>query len=292
MPLAFVMLGVLLGASAVPAQGDFRFGPFERAIEQLGSPAGVAIDAAGRIYVTQSASGDVAVVSRDGTRSLLLRDRDPDVGLVSPRGIAVDGDEVFVTDAAGHRVHVFDRAGTLQRRWGGHGRTPGSFLGPSGIAVGGDRVCVADTGNDRVQVLGRDGSFIMALGGSGRGPGEMRRPSDVAIAPDGSIVVADAGNNRIQVFSRDGDFRHQWGDWGAFPGLMDEPSCVTVDGDGVYVVDTRNHRIQVFDLEGAVCSNSQNANSARAAPDSPTHTCCWPTCIGAPVTIRLQSRRF
>ncbi len=41
-----------------------------------------------------------------------------------------------------------------------------------------------------------------------------------------------------------------WGKKGSAPGQFNEPTGITVKGNEVFVSDGRNHRIQVFDLEG------------------------------------------
>jgi len=83
-------------------------------------------------------------------------------------------------------------------------------------------------------------------------------PRGMATAPDGSLYVADSRNHRVVQFSTDGALIKTFGSYGNamenpnLPGgLMNEPWGVAVDTDGtVYVADTWNHRIQVFDTNG------------------------------------------
>ncbi|MBN1136186.1 MAG: NHL repeat-containing protein, partial [Anaerolineae bacterium] len=101
-------------------------------------------------------------------------------------------------------------------------------------------------------------------------PGQFMRPRGIAVGPGGEVYVVDSDNARIQVFSPDGAFLRQWGSYcdmengtecidpdGDGPlalgdGEFKEPWGITVDGDGrVYVADTWNHRIQVFESDGA-----------------------------------------
>jgi len=107
--------------------------------------------------------------------------------------------------------------------------------------------------------------------GVGSEPGQLSFPRNMAVAADGTVYVADSGNHRIQVFAADGSFLRQWG---SSCELYTEslPGCVDLDGDGplqvgdgqmrepwgialspdgkVYVADTWNHRVQVFDGQG------------------------------------------
>jgi sugar lactone lactonase YvrE len=44
---------------------------------------------------------------------------------------------------------------------------------------------------------------------------------------------------------------HQWGGGGIVPGSFEEPVGIDVDGEGnIYVADTWNQRVQVFDGDG------------------------------------------
>jgi hypothetical protein len=69
-------------------------------------------------------------------------------------GIALTGNEIFITDHYNNCVMVYDFNGTLKRRWGTLGTENGQFNLPTGIAVTFDgKVVVADSGNSRIQVF-------------------------------------------------------------------------------------------------------------------------------------------
>ncbi len=128
-----------------------------------------------------------------------------------------------------------------------------------GIAALGDgQFYVADTANHRIWHVGPEG-VIGSFGGFGAEPGQFNEPWGVAVDAQGDIYVADTWNHRIQKF--DNTFTYVTG-WGGLAqssqigltgtqGLFYGPRALDVSDDGeVYVADTGNKRVQVFDLDG------------------------------------------
>jgi len=84
------------------------------------------------------------------------------------------------------------------------------------------------------------------------------RPGGIAIDTENRFLyVADSGNDVVDVFDADGfkllrqigkpSHKHDQTD----PGTFSLPECVAVDGDGnLYVTDTFNDRLEIFDPDG------------------------------------------
>ncbi len=72
---------------------------------QLFRPKGVAVDAAGRLYVSDSYLNVIQVFDAEGGFLSVLRD--PRHALVTPAGLAVDGDRLYVAEVMADRVSVF-----------------------------------------------------------------------------------------------------------------------------------------------------------------------------------------
>ena len=71
----------------------------------------------------------------------------------TPEGVAVDSQgHVYVVDAAGARVLIFDGNCNFLGQWGSPGTGDGEFSGPSGIGIDGeDNIYIAERTNHRVQ---------------------------------------------------------------------------------------------------------------------------------------------
>ncbi|HSB00935.1 MAG TPA: glycosyltransferase family 39 protein, partial [Anaerolineales bacterium] len=146
-------------------------------------------------------------------------ERYPPLGLNAPRSIAVgSNDDLYVADSRNHRILHIATDGTLLNEWG-------SFADQQ-------------TGNAPI--------------------GTFNEPWGVAVGPDGSVYVSDTWNHRIQKFTKDGKPLKMWGQYGQpLPDVPESkssfwgPRGVAVDSQGhVYVADTGNKRIVVFDADG------------------------------------------
>ena len=127
-----------------------------------------------------------------------------------------------------------------------------------------DDLYVADSRNHRILHISDDGSLLTEWGSfadqaSGNAPnGTFNEPWGVAVGPDGSVYVTDTWNHRVQKFTEDGKPIKMWGQYGQpLPDVPESkssfwgPRGIAVDSNGhVYVADTGNKRIVVFDSDG------------------------------------------
>jgi DNA-binding beta-propeller fold protein YncE len=82
-------------------------------------------------------------------------------------------------------------------------------------------------------------------------PAGVDQPSDIAIGPDGWIYLVDGVNGRIVVTGADGQLRFTFGRSGSGVGEFMHPLGIDLSTKGrVFIADTGNHRIQVFDPQG------------------------------------------
>jgi len=129
---------------------------------------------------------------------------------------------------------------------------------PKGLARdAAGRLYVVEGSAGRVTIFNPDGTVATSFGKTGTGDGEFQEPWGVAVAPNGDIYVADTWNHRIQKFDATGRFLAKWGSFADVKNPTEQPSAfwgpraVAIGPDGnVYVTDTGNKRIQVFDQTG------------------------------------------
>jgi DNA-binding beta-propeller fold protein YncE len=82
----------------------------------------------------------------------------------------------------------------------------------------------------------------------------------------GNIYVADGyGNARVAKFDKTGKFIKSWGSRGSETGQFNTVHGIAIDAQGnVYVADSGNKRIQVFDGDGAFKTQFQDVGSPAA----------------------------
>ena len=171
--------------------------------------------------------------------------------LVKPYGVAVGSDgRIFVTDTVARRVFVFDPEARTVTFVGESG--PGKIAKPVGVAVdAAGTVFVADATLNRVFGYAPDGRLAIAIGHDG----DLESPSGLAIDRERQVVyVADAKKHQVLCYSSaNGSVVRTIGRRGVEPGEFNFPTNLAVDRQGrLYVADTLNFRVQVFDAAGAV----------------------------------------
>jgi len=141
-------------------------------------PEGVAVDAAGDVYVADTGNDRVVELSPAGTVLAEWGSQGTGDGRFrSPTGVAVDAaGDVYVVDRENDRVQVFAPGGRFLAKWGVRGDGVGELSQPTAVAVGCEgAVYVADTNNNRVQ------RFVGAsVGGGCVAPGAWPPPLNVA----------------------------------------------------------------------------------------------------------------
>ena len=219
------------GYAAIVAGGTAAVGAY------LATPVGVAFDAAGNLYISDSGQQVVRKVTPDGI------------------------------------IRPFAGSGTYGSSGDGGPATAATMKSPSGIALdsAGD-LFIADSSDERIREVTTDGN-IRTVAGNGvygysgdGGPaagGSLNSPQGVAVDMAGNLYIADTGNQRIRKVSRDGTIRTVAGagqsgysgdgGWGT-EAMLSSPLCAIVDGStgGLLIGDTGNQRVRRMTIGGII----------------------------------------
>lgn len=216
---------VVAGVGRAGFSGDG--GPAVRAM--LDSPAAVAVDRAGNVFIADAGNHRIRRVRRDGTIETIAGGGPP-----APPGLVGDGlkatlatlswpsdvalspsGDIYVADTGHHRVRRIDGRDGIITTVAGSG-SPGSagdggpairasLAAPTGLALvvrrGQTTIYIADSSNGRVRVVAPDGTITSLAVPPGLG---LRQPSRLAYHPGGWLYVADSAPDRLAALSLTG----------------------------------------------------------------------------------------
>jgi DNA-binding beta-propeller fold protein YncE len=236
---------------------EFFFGKTEEKIHQ---PYGVAADAAGRIYIADSALKVVHVFDQPGEKYWAIPGTSRHA-FQAPIGIALDPEgQVYVSDAERRMIFGFDRGGdsfmTIEE----------GLQRPAGLAFNSKNnfLYVADVLRHEVLVYDRSGKLMFTFGGHGASDGRLNFPTNLAVDREGNIYVTDAMNFRIQIFRPDGSFMSKFGRSGDAVGDLPRPKGIGIDSEGhIYLVEGLYDVVNVFDRQGRLLLTFGNPGSGR-----------------------------
>jgi sugar lactone lactonase YvrE len=233
---ALVAVAVIIPVAIVQSHSrSLHSGQVELPFTGLDEPNGVAVDAAGNLYVT-AVLGAVAGGDPNNTRVLKLpagsatQEVLPFTGLGNPDDVAVDAaGNLYVTDHLKNLVVKLPTGSATQVVLSFTG-----LWGPVGVAVDSAGIYVTDESNNRVLKLPAGSATQEVLPFTG-----LHNPRGVAVDPAGTLYVIDKSNNRVLKLPAGSATQEVL----PFTGL-NEPNGVAVDSAGnLYVTDTLNHRV-------------------------------------------------
>jgi DNA-binding beta-propeller fold protein YncE len=199
-------------------------------------------------------SGDVLPESSDSKLRLLLTGEGvKGEGLNKPNAIAVFQGRIFVADSVEAVIRVFDVPNGRHFKIGAD--DPGKLSKPLGIDVDHQgNLYVADNSAKAIYIYNKDGKFLRKIGD----PKWFDRLANVTVDPKGDrIYLVDVGGvssqqHRVRVVdASSGEILFDFGKRGKDPGDFNFPRDLVVGKDGrLYIVDSGNFRVQIFDREG------------------------------------------
>ena len=195
------------------------------------SPAGVAADSNGNVYVADRTSNSVLKGSSSGTTLTTLIN-----GLNAPAGIALDGmGNIYVANSGANKIAEYSSTGTAIGTFGT------GLSNPQGVAVDAlGNVYAADTGNNRiVQIFANGGQIVLPIVG-------LSAPKQLWLDSNSTLYIIDSGNNRIVTYSGLN------GQSAVTLGSVVVPSGIAVDAGGnIYVTDNAGKTLLLYAVGAA-----------------------------------------
>jgi uncharacterized protein (TIGR03437 family) len=220
------LIKTVAGTGSPGSGGDG--GPATKAM--LDHPEGLAVDAAGNLFIADTFNHCVRKVTPTGIITTVAGNPNAPLGdggpataayLSLPQELAVDaGGNLFILDYSDNRVRKVAPSGIISTVAGngklgfsgdGGPATGASFAGMDGIAVDkAGNLFIADRQNNCIRMVSSDGKIARVAGtGTGGFSGDggpatsalMNYPLGLAVDPLGRILVADWGNNRVRMLT-------------------------------------------------------------------------------------------
>lgn len=209
------------------------------------SPIDVALGAK-EIVVSSSASQGLWAFGYNGKYKRYIELSEP-VGRLT--GITSVGDYYCAIDTKNHTAIIFDKTGKIIKKIGGRGIGIGEMNYPTFVtASSDDKIYITDTMNFRCLVFDKEGRFQTRLGSQGLTAGQFNRPKGIAVDDAKRVYVVDNSFDNYQVFDDRGACLLAVGNSGHKQGNFLSPTDISIHGKFIYVSDTMNRRIQVFEM--------------------------------------------
>jgi len=278
------------GVTTVAGSGVAGFADGYATTAQFNEPYGMALDAAGNLYVADSGNhrirmidpvGNVTTLAGSGVGGFL--DGNAATALFNqPNGVELDAaGNLYVADSGNHRIRMVDTYGNVTTFAGSGvaGFVDGSSATaqlnwPADLSIdGAGTLYVADTFNHAIRKIDASGNVttLSGIGSAGFTSGaaavaQFNLPMALATDSYGGVLVADSGNHAIRRVDAAGFVSTVAGtgilgftDGNYVSAQFNQPAGVMVDHSGnVVVADTMNHRVRQLTAVSSVISQISN----------------------------------
>lgn len=258
----------------------------------LYNPAGIAVDAAGNLFIADFLNNRVRKVTTDGIITTVAGGPPIEAGLVSPGGIAVDSaGNLFISNifyilkvTPGGGISTF--AGNLTQGFSGDGgpATSAALNQPSAVAtdVAGN-VFIADTQNRRlrkvdpkgiISTVAGNGNFRFSGDGGNAIGASLNQPQGVAVDAAGDLLIADKNNHRTRKVTSDGTITTvagngtccYSGDHGpATSAALDQPWDVAEYAGSIFISDNGNFSVRKITPQGTITTVAASSTAGTGA---------------------------
>jgi len=226
-------------------------------------------------YVADAGNDRILAVNQDGK---IIKKYD---GLHNPRGFDVVGDNIFVADTEQHNLVRINIQTGEQQVVGGDGHRGNMWASPWDIlSLKDEGLLIAMAGTHQIVKWNDTQSSVFA--GSGRenlkdgklNEAELAQTSALAMGNDGAIYFVDAESSALRVI-KDGQVKTLIGsglfdfglkDGNLSDGLLQHPQGLYVADDKIYIADTYNNAIRIYDITSGKLSTLKTVGDTLNEP--------------------------
>jgi len=217
------VISTIAGTGAAGYNGD----GIAATTAKLNAPYSVAVDAAGNVYIADGANSRVRMVNTSGMISTFAGGGSGTADgipastalLGTPFALAIEGSNVYISDANTNLVRKVDASGMISTVAGGGTSTAdgtsatAAALTPNGIAIDATGNLYIADGTSKIRkvntsgiisTVAGDGTSGFAGDGSMATSAELNAPTDVKVDAVGNLFIADYSNNRIRKVTSSG----------------------------------------------------------------------------------------
>ena len=276
--LSWSTFGQTYTVTTIAGDGTSGFGADGPALAAPLNPAGIAVDAAGNVYIADDnlvrkiSGGVITTVAGNGSYGF-SGDGGPATSaqLLNPHGLAVDSaGNLYIADTLNLRIRKVSNGvittiagnGTYGSDGDGGPATSAQLNMPYGIAVDtAGNIYIADESNNRIRKVSKgvittvagNGAFGYSGDGGPATAAQLNWPRGVAVDAAGNLYIADTESNRIRKVSNgvittvagNGTRDFDKDKVPATTAPLNWPQSVTVDKAGnVYIADSFNNRVR------------------------------------------------
>lgn len=163
-----------------------------------------------------------------------------------PNSLAIGNGKLFVSDTHNHRIQVFSLNGEMLAVFGSLGTDKNAFNYPRGIFIDPKTglIYIADSFNLRFTVYNSEFKFVK----------QSKTPllgiNKVITSPSGLLYGTETGIHTVKLLSHNFSVLKTISPKRRGVGELNYPSSIYVQDQLIFVADTLNHKIQVFNKAG------------------------------------------
>lgn len=262
---------------------------------------GIAVDAAGNLYIADGANQRIRKINTSGVISTIAGigtagfsgdgAAATSAQLNNPSSITLDASgNIYVADQSNHRIRKINTSGIISTVAGtgtpgyngdGIAATTAQLNLPYSVVLDASgNMYIGDGTNHRVRKVNTSGTISTIAGngttgysgdGSSATAAQLSTPRGVAVDASGNVYISDFDNNRVRMVNGSGVISTVAGDgsyaYGGDGGLATAaqiyyPMGLFIDASGnLYIVDNYNHRVRKVNTSGIISTVAGNGSS-------------------------------